>query len=193
MGFGDLVFSGFFVRQPVFTAILTLLFIITKLMALGVLPITRCPSVAPPAIRIDTMCPNTGTRAMTRAINVPVRRRMGNISKVLCVDSGSSTSNTCSLAIAFRIKASVSVTAIVMRGHIDMTLGSLPRTIGMRKIAIRGRSSGVIVVLALDNSDVCSNLCLAGCTGLGLMSRLAHMPKMKTISIVKTNSCSVHM
>lgn len=171
----------------------SILVIVLNVVKLTALPIARCPSVTPPAIRMHTACANTGSATMLGSIVTPLRSRVGNIRGVVCVRSSTSGGNTTSVGICFGRKASPSVTTIGIRGHISVTRKLLPTRMAGINIAARGHRGSVLVIFSLcSRASSCGVRFVRGCTGVGLVPRVGHMGKMNSTGILK-RSCSVHV
>lgn len=184
----------FFVSEPMFSTIVSVLVIVINVVNLAVLPVSRCPRVAPPMIGVDTSCPNTDTLAMSRTMTAPVRRRLGNAPKVLCVRSGDSGSKNFSTAIAFSVSTSPSLTTMRVRGHVGLTRSHLPTRIVRGNVSMRGRTTDRLLALYLASaSPGFSRVCLDGFTALGMLSLVHHVPNMKHISGVKDQCCTVRV
>lgn len=184
----------FFVSEPIFSVIVSVLVIVVNVVKLAVLPISRCPRVAPPMIGVDTSCPKTDTLAISRTMTAPVRRRVGKAPNVLCVRSGDSGSKNFSTAMAFSISTSPSLTTMRVRGQIGLTRDHLPTRIVRGKVSIRGRTPDRLVALALvSSSPGFSRVCLDGFTAVGMLSMVHHVPKMKHISGVNDHCCTVRV
>lgn len=185
---------AFFVSEPIFSTMVSVIVIVIKVVNLAVLPMSRCPRVAPPMIGVDTSCPNTDTLAISRTMTAPVRRRVGNAPKVLCVRSGDSGSKNFSTAIAFSMSTSPSLTTIRVRGHIGLTRSHLPTRIVRGNVSMRGRTPDRLVALYLASaSPGFSRVCLDGFTAVGILSIVHHVPKMKHISGVNDHCCTVRV
>lgn len=182
-----------FVGQPIVTVSVSMLVLIVKLVSLFALPIRRCPSVTPPAMCIDTGCANTSTRTILGDIVVPLRRDVGNIRGVVCVDSATAGTNSTAVRICFGRNASPSVTTIGMRGHMSGTRKLLPTRIAGVNIAARGQRADFLRVNTLiDASKHCSRAFLTGCLSVGIVPRVGHVRNIN--SMVRLNSaCDVHV
>lgn len=182
-----------FVGHPMLSAIVSVLVMVLNVLNLVSLPVSRCPSVTPPAMHIDAACRKTGTRAMLGDIVTPLRRRVGNIRGVVCVASATAGAKSTSVRICFGRKASPSVTTIGIRGHITGTRNFLPTRIAGMNIVASGQRADVLLIFSLcDSSSGCSGRFLRGCTGVGIVPRMRHMPNMNSTVMVKS-SCSVHV
>lgn len=180
--------------HPIFSAILSLMVIVIKVVKLIVLPISRCPRVAPPIIGVDTSCPNTDTVAMSRTITAPVRRRLGNAPNVVCVRDDDSGSKNLAVAMAFSIGTGPSLSTMRVRGHIGLTRSHLPTSIIRGNVAMRGRSTDRLVALdLLSSSPHFSRVCLDGFTAVGILSMLHHVPNMNHISGINDHCCNVRV
>lgn len=184
----------FFVSHPIFSTIVSVMVVVVKIVKLAVLPISRCPRVAPPIIGVDTSCPKTDTLAISRTITAPVRRRVGNAPNVLCVRSGDSGSKNFSTAIAFSMSTSPSLTTIRVRGHIGLTRSHLPTRMVRGNVSMRGRTPDRLVALYLASSSPgFSRVCLDGFTAVGILSILHHVPNIKHMSGVNDQCCTVRV
>lgn len=177
-----------------FSTIVSVIVMVINVVNLAVLPMSRCPRVAPPMIGVDTSCPKTDTLAISRTITAPVRRRVGNAPNVLCVRSGDSGSKKFSTAIAFSISTSPSLTTMRVRGHIGLTRDHLPTRIVRGNVSIRGRTPDRLVAVYLaSDSPGFSRVCLDGFTAVGMLSLLHHVPNIKHISGVNDHCCTVRV
>lgn len=180
-------------RHPVLSTIVSVSVIMINVVKLFALPIRRCPSVTPPAVRMDASCFNTDTRALRGDIVTPLRRTVGNIRGVACVASATSGTKIISVAICFGRKASPSVTTIGIRGHMSGTAKRLPTRMARINIAASGQRADVLRVFSLcDPNSSCSRGFLSGCVDVGLGPTVLHVRNINSVVVVK-NSCDVHV
>lgn len=182
-----------FVGQPIVTVSVSVLVLTVKLVSLFALPIRRCPSVTPPAIRMSTACAKTSTGTIVGDIVVPLRRDVGNMRGVVCVASATAGTNSTAVRMCFGRKAGPSVTTIGMRGHMAGTRNLLPTRMAHVNIDARGQRADFLRVSTLiDASKQFSGAFLKGCLSVGIVPHVGHVRNMN--SMVRLNSaCDVHV
>jgi multidrug efflux pump len=98
--------SGFFIRRPVATTLLTIAIAIAGAIAFTVLPVSPLPQVDFPTISVGASLPGASAQIMASSVATPLERQFGHIAGVTEMTSASSLGTT-SITIQFDLSRNI--------------------------------------------------------------------------------------
>src|SRR4051812_22987383 len=120
--------TGFFIRRPVATILLTIGIALTGVAAYFVLPVASLPSVDFPTIRVNANLPGASPEVMATSVATPLERRLGAIADVTEMTSQSGTGNT-SITLQFGLNRNIDGAARDVQAAINAARADLPATL----------------------------------------------------------------
>lgn len=119
-------FSRFFIDRPIFAAVISIVIVITGLLALQTLPIAQYPEIAPPTVSVT--CTYTGASATVVADTVaaPIEQQVIGVERMLYMSSQSTNDGVYSLTVTFENGVDLDIAQVQVQnryGHNLMHLG----------------------------------------------------------------------
>jgi len=98
----------FFIRRPVFSAVISIVIVLLGLFALSTLPINRYPQLTPPVVQVTAVYPGATAEDVAQAVAAPIEQQLSGLDGLLYFKSASSSDGTLSLSVYFDISRNVS-------------------------------------------------------------------------------------
>ena len=80
----------FFIRRPIFGAVISIVITLLGLFAIRLLPIARYPQITPPAVRIAAAFPGATSEDAAQAVAAPIEEQLASLQGMLYYSSTSS-------------------------------------------------------------------------------------------------------
>jgi len=77
------MFSQFFIRRPIFAAVILLLFFIPGAIAVWQLPITEYPEVVPPTVVVTANYPGANPKVIAETVASPLEQEINGVENML--------------------------------------------------------------------------------------------------------------
>ena len=95
--------SRFFIDRPIFAGVLSLLILISGLLALRVLPISEYPEVAPPSVVVRAQYPGANPKVIAETVATPLEEQINGVEGMLYMGSQATTDGVMTLTVTFRL------------------------------------------------------------------------------------------
>ena len=79
--------EGFFLRRPVFSAVLSIFFVIMGLMALRVLPVSQYPDLVPPTVMVMAQYPGASPETIAQTVATPLEQQINGVDDMIYMNS----------------------------------------------------------------------------------------------------------
>ncbi|HYJ11467.1 MAG TPA: efflux RND transporter permease subunit, partial [Polyangiaceae bacterium] len=96
-------FSSFFIKRPIFAAVLSLVLVIAGALAMFRLPISEYPSVVPPTVIVRGAYPGANPKVIAETVASPLEQQMNGVEGMLYLYSQATSDGLLTLTITFAL------------------------------------------------------------------------------------------
>src|SRR5437773_12283554 len=96
-------FSHFFIRRPIFAAVLSIVIVLVGLIAMFQLPIAQYPEIAPPTVVVRAVYPGANPKVLAEPVATPIGREVNGDETMLSMSATSTSDAVPTLPIAFTL------------------------------------------------------------------------------------------
>src|SRR5271170_3460568 len=97
----------FFIKRPVFAAVLSIIIFLLGLMSMWQLPISEYPEVVPPTIVVQATYPGANPKTISETVAAPLEQSINGVENMLYMFSQSTSDGVMSLTITFKLGTDV--------------------------------------------------------------------------------------
>ena len=133
--------SDLFISRPRLASVISIVLIISGLLAIFVLPISQYPNVAPPTVSVSASYPGSSAQAVADAVAAPLEEAINGVENMIYMSSTSTDAGTYNLSITFAMPGIFSPTRVP--GTLDEMVLKGPRI----SLGASGFMSNVSIVL----------------------------------------------
>lgn len=144
---------SFFIDRPVFSAVISIVIVITGVIGLTLLPIDQYPQITPPVVKISASYPGAGALTVSQAVATPIEQELNGTPGMLYMESNSSNSGGFSATVTFDITADPDLSAVEIQNRIKLAESRLPAEVVQNGISVEKQSSSQLMTLCLTSSD----------------------------------------
>ena len=95
--------SKFFIDRPIFAGVLSLLMLISGLIALRALPVSEYPEVVPPSVVVRAQYPGANPKVIAETVAMPLEEAINGVEDMLYMGSQATTDGLMTLTVTFRL------------------------------------------------------------------------------------------
>ncbi|QSX38237.1 efflux RND transporter permease subunit [Shewanella sedimentimangrovi] len=145
--------SQFFIRRPIFAAVLSLLFFITGAIAVWQLPITEYPEVVPPTVVVTASYPGANPKVIAETVASPLEQEVNGVENMLYMSSQATADGRMTLTITFAIGTDVDRAQAQVQSRVDRAKPRLPQEVQRLGVVTEKSSPDLTMVVHLTSPD----------------------------------------
>ena len=130
-------FSRFFVDRPIFAGVLSVIIIVSGLIAMRLLPISEYPEVTPPSVVVTANYPGANPTVISETVAAPLEEQINGVENMLYMSSQATTDGRLSITITFKLGSNGDLSQQLVQNRVSQALPRLPEDV---------RNLGVTVV-----------------------------------------------
>lgn len=145
--------SQFFIKRPIFAAVLSLLFLISGAIAVWQLPITEYPEVVPPTVVVTANYPGANPKVIAETVASPLEQEINGVEDMLYMSSQATSDGRMTLTITFAIGTDVDKAQTQVQSRVDRAMPRLPQEVQRLGIVTEKSSPDLTMVVHLLSPD----------------------------------------
>jgi len=173
----------FFIDRPVFSAVISILIVITGAIGLYLLPVDQYPQVTPPVVKISASYPGASALTVSQAVATPIEQEINGTPGMLYMESTSSNSGSFSATITFDISSNPELAAVEIQNRVKLAESRLPSEVVKNGISVEKQSPSQLLTLCLTSSDPkFDEIYLSNFATLNVLDLLRRIPGVGRVS-----------
>ncbi len=144
--------SGFFLRRPIFAAVISAVLLTIGLVALPQLPVAQFPQITPPQINIQASYPGANAQQVETAVTTPIEEAINGAAGLRYVTSQSGDDGSCSITATFDLGRNVDAAATDILVAIQQANGVLPAVVKTQGVSVNKTVGSYLMIVALTTS-----------------------------------------
>ena len=145
--------SNYFLRRPIFAAVLSLLFVICGAIAVWQLPITEYPEVVPPTVVVTANYPGANPKVIADTVASPLEQEINGVEDMLYMSSQATSDGRMTLTITFAIGTDVDKAQNQVQARVDRAKPRLPQEVQRLGVVTEKSSPDLTMVVHLTSPD----------------------------------------
>lgn len=147
------MFSKFFIKRPIFAAVISIVIVISGLVTLNSLPVAEYPEIAPPTIQVSTSYIGANADTISRTVAQPIEEEINGVENMLYMSSNCSNSGEYSLNVTFEIGTDMDVAQNLVQNRVSQALSSLPEEVQRIGVTTTKRSTNILLFTTLTSEN----------------------------------------
>ena len=145
------MFSLFFIRRPIFAAVISIFIVIIGLVALIALPISRYPDLAPPTVQINAMYPGADAATVAETVASPIEQEVNGVEGMIYMQSVSANDGTMSLTVTFAPGTDLDTANVLTQNRVAIAESKLPEEVKSMGVTVKKQSTDVVMYISLTS------------------------------------------
>lgn len=147
------MFSAFFIRRPVFAAVISIVIVVLGLVALVNMPISRYPELAPPTIQISAVYPGADAETVSDAVAATIEKEVNGVEGMLYMSSVSGNDGSMNLTVTFEPGTDLDVANVLVQNRVTVAVPRLPSEVQRTGVTVKKRSTDTVMFIGLTSPD----------------------------------------
>lgn len=177
--------SKYFVDRPVLAGVLSLLIVLSGLLAVGLLPIAEFPDVVPPAVVVRAQFPGATPQVVADTVAGPIEEQINGIEGMLYMSSQASTDGLMTLTVTFALGTNPDLAQQLVQNRVARALPRLPVEVQKLGVsAVKSTADLPMVVHLLSPNQRYDTNYLHNYAVLNVKDRLARVPGVAEVTLM---------
>jgi multidrug efflux pump len=143
----------FFIDRPIFAWVLSLLIILTGVLAITHLPVAQYPTVAPPSIAVNANYAGASAETVQDTVTSVIEQQMNGIDNLLYMTSSSSASGQSTVTLYFNSGTDPDIAQVQVQNKLQLAIPSLPQTVQQQGITVVKSTRNFLMFFALSTTN----------------------------------------
>jgi multidrug efflux pump len=143
------MFSHFFIRRPIFAAVLSIVITLAGAVAAFNLPLAQYPQITPPSIMVMCNYPGANAHVVADSIAAPIEQQVNGVEDMLYMVSQSNNDGTYTLTVTFKPGVNLNFAQVLVQNRINLALPLLPDVVKQAGVTTRKRNPDILQVIAV--------------------------------------------
>ena len=142
--------SKFFIDRPIFAGVLSLLMLISGLLALRTLPIAEYPDVVPPTVVVRATYPGANPKVIAETVATPLEEAINGVNSMLYMSSQATTDGLMTLNVTFKLGTDPDKAQQLVQNRVAQAEPRLPEEVRRLGVTTIKSSPDLTMVVHLD-------------------------------------------
>src|SRR3989449_2490414 len=187
-------FSHFFIRRPIFAAVISIVIVLVGGIAVFQLPIAQYPEIAPPTVVVRAVYPGANPKVLAETVANTIEQEVNGVENMLYMSSTSTSDGIMALTITFKLGTDLNTAQVLVQNRVAIALPKLPEEVRRLGVTTTKRSPDLTMVAHLispDNSR--DELYLSNFAFLQVKDQLARIPGVGDVTVFGARDYSMRI
>jgi multidrug efflux pump len=143
------MFSHFFIRRPIFAAVLSIVIFLAGAVAAFNLPVAQYPPITPPSIMVSCNYPGADARVVAESVAAPIEQQVNGVEDMMYMVSQSNNDGSYTLTVTFKPGVNLNFAQVLVQNRINLALPLLPDVVKQAGVTTRKRNPDILLVLGV--------------------------------------------
>jgi HAE1 family hydrophobic/amphiphilic exporter-1 len=128
--------SKFFIERPVLANVISVLFIVMGIVAIGALPVAQYPQIVPPTIQVTTNYPGADAKTLVNTVALPIEQQVNGVQDMLYMQSTSTSAGSYTLVVTFKVGTDLNFAQVLVQNRVSAALAKLPASVQAQGVVV---------------------------------------------------------
>ncbi|MGC9351739.1 MAG: efflux RND transporter permease subunit, partial [Sulfurovum sp.] len=147
------MFSAFFIKNPVFSAVVSIVILLAGAASMATLPIEQYPRVVPPQIVVSAAYPGASAETLSKTVAAPLEEQINGAKNMIYMSSKAEDSGRVSINVFFEVGTDPDDAKIDVNNRVQVALSRLPEAVQRQGIRVYERSPSMLLVSLFYSPD----------------------------------------
>ncbi len=146
-------FSHFFIHRPIFATVISIIIILTGVVAFKNLSVTQYPQIAPPCVSVYGSYTGASPQTVVDTVIAPLEQQINGIENMIYMFSSTTADGSWSISVYFETGTNVDMAQVLVQNRVNQANRRLPQEVRDSGVTVKKRSTDFIISLNLISPD----------------------------------------
>jgi multidrug efflux pump len=145
--------SNFFIKRPIFAAVISIIIFVVGALAYLRLPLSEYPEVVPPTVVVRTSYPGANPTVIAYTVASPLEQQINGVEGMLYMFSQATADGVMTLTITFALNTDLDKAQVQVQNRVSQALPRLPQEVQRLGVTTEKTSPDLLMVVHLESPD----------------------------------------
>ncbi|MFT3968299.1 MAG: efflux RND transporter permease subunit, partial [Sphingobium sp.] len=143
----------FFIRRPIFAAVLSILIAIIGALAYPALPVAQYPDIAPPTVTVNASYPGASAETLAETVAAPLEQAINGVQGMIYMSSSSTANGAVTMVVSFKQGTNVDQAQVLVQNRVTSAEPRLPEEVRRIGVKVEKSSPDLLLVAFFRSPD----------------------------------------
>jgi len=145
--------SRFFIERPIFAWVLAIIIMLTGIVAITRLPISRYPNIAPPSVSVTASYPGASAKTVEDSVTQLIEQNMTALDGLIYISSTSDNNGNVSIVLTFESGTNPDIAQVQVQNRLEQTKPLLPQIVQLQGISVSKATTAFLMAVGFVSDD----------------------------------------
>jgi len=142
-----------FIKRPVLAIVLSIVIIFLGLLAIGTLPISQFPDIAPPVVVVNIAYPGASANVLTESVLIPMEKSINGTPGMKYMTSDATSAGEATIMVYFDLGTDPSQAMVNVKTRIEQVTNRLPELVQREGLVVSYTSPNMLMYVNVFSKD----------------------------------------
>jgi HAE1 family hydrophobic/amphiphilic exporter-1 len=138
-----------FIKRPVTAIVISIVIVMTGLLAMNDLPVAQYPNITPPVVQVTGAFTGADAQTVEQTVTTPVETQINGTPGMAFLQSNSTSDGRTTMNVTFEVGTNVDIAALDVQNRVSIATPSLPDDVKRLGLTVRKRNPSILMLVAM--------------------------------------------
>jgi len=147
------MFTHFFIRRPIFAAVVSLVILLIGSFAMISLPVDRYPDIAPPTVTVTANYPGADASTVAETVATPIEQEVNGVENMIYMESVCAGDGSMTLTVTFETGTDLDMANVLVQNRVSTATSKLPEEVRRMGVKVKKKQATANLYVAFSSPD----------------------------------------
>ncbi len=188
------MFSLFFIKRPIFAAVISIVIVVLGLVSLFSLPIARYPDLAPPTIQVSAVYPGADAKTVSETVAATIEKEVNGVEGMIYMSSVNGNDGSMNLTVTFEPGTDLDSANVLVQNRVSKAEPRLPEEVKRTGVTVKKKSTDTVMFIGLVSPNGTYDAAyLSNYANLRIRDDLSRVPGVGDVTVFGVGEFSMRL